>query len=312
VIGHHGVTIANGTVQQFVEGVVFIDSSDGVLRDVHGVEQRHVGVFVDRSRRVLIQGNDFDRIEFSGIFATRSSRLEIDHNTVSASGGGIALRSSARSRVADNRVVGVGCGGIQLYDGSLHNTVELNMVTGNGCDGISVWTGSNGNVVSRNTVRRNDAGVGVGASAHNRVIANTATANRFTGIYLFGADENLVAHNAVTGNGDGSEAGIHVLADDSGASSDGNDLQRNIVVGSTGDGILVERGSARTTLTSNLVFASSDDGIDVSSPGSALARNIANHNGELGIDAVVGVVDGGGNRAHGNGDPAECVNISCR
>jgi parallel beta-helix repeat protein len=311
VIGHRRVTIANGTVQQFVEGVVFIDSRDVALRNVHGVEERHVGVFIDGSRRVLIHDNEFDQIAFSGIFATRSTDLEIDHNRVSASGSGIAVRSSTQSRIASNRVVGVECGGIQLYDGSRHNRVEHNVVTGSGCDGISAWTGSNGNLVSRNTVRRNDAGIGVGSSAHNRVTDNAAGDNRFTGIYLFGADENWVASNVVTGNGDGSEAGIHVLANDSGASSDENAIERNIVVRSTGDGILVEQGSAQTTLDDNLVVASSDDGIDIDSPATALARNIANHNAELGIDAVAGVVDAGGNRAHGNGDAAQCINVSC-
>jgi parallel beta-helix repeat protein len=311
VIGHRRVTIMNGTVQQFVEGVVFIDSRDVALRNLHGVEERHVGVFIDGSRRVLIQDNVFDQIAFSGIFATRSTNLEIGHNRVSESGSGIALRSSTQSRIASNRVVGVDCGGIQLYDRSRHNRVEVNVVTGSGCDGISVWTGSNDNLVSHNTVRRNDAGIGVGSSVHNRVTDNAAGHNRFTGIYLFGADANRVASNVVAGNGDGSEAGIHVLANDSGAGSDENAIQRNTVVRSTGDGILIEQGSAETTLDDNVVIASSDDGIDIDSPGTALARNIANHNAELGIDAVAGVVDAGGNRAHGNGDAAQCINVSC-
>ena len=32
---------------------------------------------------------------------------------------------------------------------------------------------------------------------------------------------------------------------------------------------------------------------------------------DLGIEAVFGVIDGGGNRARGNGDPRQCVNIFC-
>ena len=34
---------------------------------------------------------------------------------------------------------------------------------------------------------------------------------------------------------------------------------------------------------------------------------MANDNGDLGIEAVSGVTDGGGNRARGNGNPAQCV-----
>jgi len=43
-----------------------------------------------------------------------------------------------------------------------------------------------------------------------------------------------------------------------------------------------------------------------------VTRNIANHNHDLGIEAVPGVIDGGGNHAAGNGNPAQCVNIDCK
>jgi hypothetical protein len=34
-------------------------------------------------------------------------------------------------------------------------------------------------------------------------------------------------------------------------------------------------------------------------------------NGDLGIEAVLGVIDGGGNRAHANGNPLQCVGVIC-
>jgi hypothetical protein len=34
-------------------------------------------------------------------------------------------------------------------------------------------------------------------------------------------------------------------------------------------------------------------------------------NADLGIEAVKGVIDGGGNVAFGSGDPRECVNVAC-
>ena len=55
-----------------------------------------------------------------------------------------------------------------------------------------------------------------------------------------------------------------------------------------------------------------EDGIDVDVPATTLTRNIANRNRDLGIEAVPGVIDGGGNRAAGNGNPAQCTNIDCR
>jgi hypothetical protein len=52
-----------------------------------------------------------------------------------------------------------------------------------------------------------------------------------------------------------------------------------------------------------------DDGIDIDGIGSgvALTRNHAWFNGDLGIEAVPGVTDGGGNWAKHNGDLAQCV-----
>ena len=57
---------------------------------------------------------------------------------------------------------------------------------------------------------------------------------------------------------------------------------------------------------------SGDDGIDVDAPGTTLTGNVAAHNHDLGIEAVPGVVDGGGNYAAGNGNPAQCTSVSCR
>jgi Tol biopolymer transport system component len=42
-----------------------------------------------------------------------------------------------------------------------------------------------------------------------------------------------------------------------------------------------------------------------------LRGNEADDNTNLGIEAVDGVIDGGGNRASGNGDPRQCVGVTC-
>jgi hypothetical protein len=54
-----------------------------------------------------------------------------------------------------------------------------------------------------------------------------------------------------------------------------------------------------------------DDGIDVDSSATTLIGNHAVHNGDLGIEAVPGVTDGGGNHAAANGNPAQCTNVDC-
>jgi hypothetical protein len=52
-------------------------------------------------------------------------------------------------------------------------------------------------------------------------------------------------------------------------------------------------------------------GIEVANAATAIARNTANENADLGIEAVAGVTDGGGNRASGNGNGAQCTNVVC-
>jgi len=58
-----------------------------------------------------------------------------------------------------------------------------------------------------------------------------------------------------------------------------------------------------------------DDGIDVEpfDFGSVtLGSNRAFFNSDLGIEAAPGTTDGGGNKARHNGNPGQCVGVSCR
>ena len=92
--------------------------------------------------------------------------------------------------------------------------------------------------------------------------------------------------------------------------SEDNVVSRNVVTSNQTDGILVDNDAAGTLLVRNIASRNGDDGIDV--PATILTRNIANRNRDLGIEAVPGIIDGGGNRAAGNGNPAQCTNIACR
>jgi hypothetical protein len=89
-------------------------------------------------------------------------------------------------------------------------------------------------------------------------------------------------------------------------------VARNHVRGARRGGIAVEPAAKGTAIRRNHVFGSGGSGILVGSPSTTLTRNQARHNHDLGIEAVEGVIDGGGNRASGNGDPRQCVNVKCR
>jgi hypothetical protein len=84
------------------------------------------------------------------------------------------------------------------------------------------------------------------------------------------------------------------------ASSDGIVIDLNRVGPVTG-----------TIVDRNRVVRSGDDGIDVNAQDTTVMRNVANRNADFGIEAPAGVTDGGGNRAAGNGNPLQCIHVSC-
>lgn len=100
------------------------------------------------------------------------------------------------------------------------------------------------------------------------------------------------------------DAGIYLFGDPAIAGDYAlrNTLSGNRSSNNTGDGILVAAGQSRTLLDSNRTDGNTDDGIDVDSADSSLRRNSASRNVDLGIEAVEGVVDKGGNAARNNGD----------
>jgi parallel beta-helix repeat protein len=250
-------------------------------------------------------------IAFAGLFATRSSGLQMNGNAVRRSGAGIALRGTSNSVVSGNQLTDNQCIGIELFDGSTSDLVDANTVTGHGCEGILLADGASGNAVTRNTVTRNDGGIGIAIADGNLVSGNTIRRNHFVGIYLFGADNNRIDSNVLAGNGEGSEGGIHVLPDDAGGLSKNNTVTRNTISGTVGDGILIDAGSPSTVLDRNVAYGNSDDGIDVDEPKTTLRANRAYNNGDLGIEAVAGVTDAGGNSASGNGNPRQCRHVAC-
>ncbi len=66
-----------------------------------------------------------------------------------------------------------------------------------------------------------------------------------------------------------------------------------------------------TVLRRNNARRSTDDGFDIRARATTLRRNHAVNNADLGINAVGGVADAGGNIGRRNGDPAQCRNVFC-
>ena len=89
-------------------------------------------------------------------------------------------------------------------------------------------------------------------------------------------------------------------------------VRRNRVKRTRKDALIVESTAKRTLLDRNLARDAGEDGFGVDSRRTKLTRNRAVHNDDLGIAAVRGVTDGGGNIARHNGDPRQCTHIVCR
>jgi hypothetical protein len=92
----------------------------------------------------------------------------------------------------------------------------------------------------------------------------------------------------------------------------GSTIDGNNVTGSVHDGLDIDSQTA--TVQNNVSNSNGDDGIGVgrNARNVLLRNNITNLNGDLGIQPIAGTaIDGGGNRAAGNGDPRQCVRVGC-
>jgi parallel beta-helix repeat protein len=204
-------------------------------------------------------------------------------------------------------------GGISLQNGSAENLVTQNRVS-RSFDGIGLVEAGPGNRVQRNSVfgnKRGEDAAGIyvtGFADDNRIERNELSSNDI-GIFLsdsFGA--TLIARNLVSDNCEG----IDLLE------SQNTRIEKNRVVGSDGSCNLTPAGNGITTDDRNNVVEQNvsnqnvEDGIHVYGEGSIVGHNTANQNGAFGIVVGPQVIDGGGNRAFGNGNPLQCPNVFCK
>ena len=168
--------------------------------------------------------------------------------------------------------------------------------------GINIANGDN-LLVTKNTVWANEGdAIRVGGSDASVVTQNVATDNVF-GIYVADfAGTVSVTRNVVTGT---RNAGLAVFSGTTGIT-----LSQNTVSSGWADGINVAADTTSTLVGQNTVTLNRGDGIDAAGT-TTLAQNLATWNGQLGIRATSDVTDGGGNKAAGNGDLAQCLGVVC-
>jgi large repetitive protein len=297
--GHDGVRIINGKVTDFERGVFLVGAQRNVLKNLT--------VHANATREI-----------FSPVTLIRSDHNTVEDSTMGAGEPALLLFLSDDNTVARNKMAG----GISIRQGDGVALVEAddNRLVDNEtqADGFAARIlRSTGNRLARNTFG-GYSGMLLDGVSYTKVTRNTFTGRG--GVFLDG-QSNRLARNLLQ-----SESGIGVTGDynrverntKTGGSNginvgpgQGNLVRRNRVDG-VNTGIWIRAGAAATRLIANTTNNNTNDGIQVSAPGTRIARNTANNNTNLGINAVPGVIDLGGNRASGNGNPLQCVNVFCQ
>ena len=236
-----------------------------------------VGIRIEGHHDVRIQSSaPFAMIlEFEvGIQATSSRRLSVSDITTQAVVFGLRLEHS--------------------YDATIRNNNLGFAERVPSCDPATAPAGirlldSRQSSIRDNATQLSGYGILLIQSNGNTIRGNGAApagsdGNVCSGISLVSSSRNLVADNTATENRSGSPLG--------------------------GDGIVVDASSVGNALKANTALTNTDDGIDVRSSSTKVVGNIANSNGDLGIESVAGVT-ARDNKASGNGNPLQCLNVVC-
>jgi parallel beta-helix repeat protein len=228
------------------------------------------------------------------------------------------------------------CRGDGLVVRANNITINLNGHTVDGSGrrssaGVRI-AGFNGVTVTGGVVRQFGKGIWLVRADDDKIVNNVVTGSFDEGIFTNEtSDRPLIQGNRISWSGTRHHA---VDADAIDARGAGVRALSNTVRHSNDDGIDV--GGSATTIDGNNIASSGHDGIDVDSVGSTVQNNVSNSNGDdgigvgrnaravvlrnnitninadLGIQPIAGTaIDGGGNRAAGNGDARQCVRVSC-
>jgi parallel beta-helix repeat protein len=260
----------------------------GALND----ERDGGGIIVGRREAPVsgtrVTGNDVSRNYDRGIF-------------VGAASSGTAV---AGNTLTDNTFAGIENAGD-------NTTIRANRLHDDlGLTGVAVWNTQDASraVVEGNSTRgASDAGVDDAGT--DSVVRLNAIDGRL-GDFTLGFWAGIVVRPESIGARIEGNAVTHQSQDGIAVSGRSTAVSANLVAETTyGDGLRVAAAARDVRLTGTVGTRAVGGGIAV--PTTTLTRNFAARNGALGILAIAGVTDGGGNRASGNGDPAQCSGVTC-
>ena len=329
--GHRGVRIQNGTIANFfLNGVGLRGAPRSVVRNLTIREIGAGGGESDASAGVLVK--DSPNTVVAGSTVT---------NDVSAfQSDGVDVLSSAGTTLSGNRIANNAWNGVFVLD-SPGTRVTGNALDGNQNQGIEVNLGSDASLLAGNHARDNVSnGLVVGAVSGTRIEGNILTGNGESGLFMFDLHNSRVSANRAGGNGVGIDleggqngsTGNRIASNDASRNDQaglvvGDGANDNIIVGNVSNanrggpndgGGIVLFAVTGNTVRGNMANRNLDVGIGVfedqpgDSTGNVLKDNVANSNRNHGMSVVDGTIDGGGNRAHRNTPPPDCLGVSCR
>ena len=285
-LNHDGVTIKSGRVREFGDGVAVGRARHVRLLSISSSKNTFFGIVLFRAARSLVRGSSGNR-------------------NPAPDGDGMGLFSSHRVRVLNNSFRRNAEPGLHLAFDSGHNLIKGN-VFGRNAPAVLVEKADRNRILGNRFVR-NGASVVVASGSAN-VIARNHILKGQDGIAIEKGHRNLVSRNVIDGP---RQAGIYLALNRPSIGGHDNLVRRNLVRGSGENAFLVRAADRHSRLKGNIAIGAGNDGFDIESRSAKLTRNRANHNHDLGIRAVRGVIDGGGNVARHNGDPRQCTNIVC-
>jgi parallel beta-helix repeat protein len=327
---HGGVTVKHGTISNFFLNGIGLRAAPGSavshmtirLIGAGGVEgETSAGVLVKDSPNTLVSkstvSNDVSAFQSDGVDVLSSPEVVISGNRLTRNAwDGMFVLSSSGTRVVGNTLDGNQNQGVEVNAGSDHVFLVGNDAAGNMSNGFVV-----------------------GAISDAQIRDNTLTGNGFTGLFMFDLLNSNISHNQGHANG----VGIDLEGGQHGSTGDlvmNNDTSRNAFVG-----LVVADGSNNNSVAGNLSNANQGpsgngggivlvsvtgntvrgnvanlnlsvgigvfDGNPGDSAGNSVTDNVTNSNHAHGIDAVTGTIDGGGNIAHHNTPPPDCLGVVC-
>ena len=297
-----------GNVQCFTQnepGIVV--GASGIEIDMHGFELR-AGTFAFDSGAGIDNSEGFSDVTVRDGFITGAPPRGVF-------APGIRLDDASRNRILNVRIFAAS-DGIEIRGGEDNEVRHADLQAFSGVRAED----TNGLIVADSAVKALADGIRLSNVSDGRVVRNQVPSQAtwpdqvHFGIYVAG-NGNVIKQNRVSG-----WVGTNISL----ASGASNKLLENEAFDAHppidqpaqlayfSDGIFVGAFTAGTVVRGNSAHDNSLDGIEVQGVDSRVGDNVANDNGDFGIEAVPGVTDTGGNMASGNHNPLQCSNVFCQ